>query len=297
FKTILRFYHEKADKKPNAFVKGLSITLIQVAQYHTDASEEKILELKALASKLPSVPFDLTEKNKKFLMQCDSQSMRTKLLFLPEQLLNSIAEDLENTRSKFVNAQVAIAIDVLLVAPVRSQNLIQLNWRQHFSEPNGPKENLILRIPAEETKTKKQDLVFEIPPDVARRLRWYKNQVLPRLNADPDGDLFVTARGKRKTQSTFSSQIVRRIGDHVGISMSPHKFRHFAAYIHLEAHPEDFETVRALLGHSYSKTTLIYAGSSSRRASRAYGGIVTAQLEALKLQRPKKPRRKRRANG
>lgn len=52
---------------------------------------------------------------------------------------------------------------------------------------------------------------------------------------------------------------------------------------YLEEHPEDFETVRALLGHSFAKTTLIYAGASGRRASKAYGKFVTGQREALKL--------------
>jgi len=269
----------KAQGKPSAFTKGLSATLIQVAQYHTHVSEEEILQLKSLASKLPSVPFDLTDKNKNFLMQCESESMRAKLLYLPEQLLDLVAKNLENVQTHFVNAQVAIAVDILLVAPLRSQNLIQLNWRQHFSEPNGPRGNLILRIPAEETKTKRQDLIFEIPADVARRLRWYKRHVLPRLGGNPDSDLFVTAKGNRKSQATLTEQIVERIRDHVGISMS--KFRHLAAFLHLEEYPSDFETVRALLGHSYGKTTLIYAGSSSRRASKAYGGFVTDQREAL----------------
>jgi site-specific recombinase XerD len=52
--------------------------------------------------------------------------------------------------------------------------------------------------------------------------------------------------------------------------MPPHLFRHFAGRSYLEERPEDTETVRALLGHAWSKTTRIYVGSSSHRASRAY---------------------------
>ena len=62
--------------------------------------------------------------------------------------------------------------------------------------------------------------------------------------------------------------------------MTPHQFRHLAAVLYLEAHPEDFQTVSDLLGHAFAKTTLIYAGSSSRRASRAYGKLVIEQREA-----------------
>ena len=60
----------------------------------------------------------------------------------------------------------------------------------------------------------------------------------------------------------------------VGIHMTPHQFRHFAAVAYLEDNPQDFETPRALLGHSFGKTTRIYAGSSARRA---YGQSVSVR--------------------
>lgn len=65
--------------------------------------------------------------------------------------------------------------------------------------------------------------------------------------------------------------------------MTSHQFRHFAATSYLELHPEDFETLRTLLGHAWSKTTRIYAGSSTRRASRAYGDFLCKQREALRF--------------
>ena len=77
--------------------------------------------------------------------------------------------------------------------------------------------------------------------------------------------------------------------------MTPHQFRHVAANLYLEAHPEDFETARALLGHAWSKTTLVYAGSSSRRASRAYGEHLIQQRDALKF--VSKPKRMRNPKG
>jgi hypothetical protein len=73
---------------------------------------------------------------------------------------------------------------------------------------------------------------------------------------------------------------------------TPHQFRHFGATSYLEQHPEDFETARAILGHSWSKTTRIYAGSSSRRASRAYNQHLLQQREAHKLLGSKRMRRR-----
>jgi integrase len=79
----------------------------------------------------------------------------------------------------------------------------------------------------------------------------------------------------------------------VGVHLTPHQFRHLAATWYLEAHPEDFETVRTLLGHVFSKTTLIYGGNSHRRGAAAYGRFLNEKREALKLNRPRKTARKK----
>jgi integrase len=285
FKTILRHYHGERNGKPSAFAVGLAKTLVQAAKYHVCASADRIAELKALAAKLPPVPFDLTAKNKALLRQLESEQLRAKLLFLPERLLGKIASSIETSRPPFVEAQIAIALDIQLAVPLRPQNLSSLHWRRHLIEPDGPKGKLLLHIPAEETKAKHQDLTVEIPPDVARWLRWYRRHILPRLNADPNGFLFITEKGGRKSQQTLSQQMTEAIAKHIGIHMTPHQFRHFAASIYLDANPEDHQTVQAMLHHSSSKTTLIYAGSASRRASRAYGKILFEQRAKLQLSR------------
>jgi integrase len=288
FKKVLRYYHEQANRAPNAFVIGVAKTVIQVAQYHAGASAEQVSKLKHLASKLPAVPFDLTAKNKTLLRQLESDRLRAKLLFLPEQLMGDVAKDLESGRVSFVEAQVAIAIDTQLASLLRPQNLSRLSWKDNFSEPNGPRGLLLLHIAKQDTKSKKQDIVAEVPDEVARRIRWYRRHILPRLGADQNGPLFVTEKGSRKSQATLALQITDTTERHLGVRMTPHQFRHFGATDYLEQHPEDFETVRAMLGHAWSKTTRIYAGSSSRRASRAYGQHLFNQREALKLRRPRK---------
>ena len=50
--------------------------------------------------------------------------------------------------------------------------------------------------------------------------------------------------------------------------------------LYLDANPEDHLTVQAMLHHASSKTTLIYAGSPGRRASRAYGKALFSFHEA-----------------
>src|SRR6476620_6164124 len=292
-KIILRHYHERANRKPNAFVICLAKTLIQVAQYHVGATQDEVDQLKRFASKLPAVPFDLTAKNKAVAAQFESDQLRAKLLFLPEQLMAEVAQSLARGHLRFVDAQVAVAIDIDLVIPLRPQNLSSLAWQRHFSEPDGPNGRLLLHIPAQETKSKLQDLVAEIPEDVAKRLRWYRRHILPRLNADVNGPLFVTKKGNAKTQETLSHQITQVIRRRLGVHLTPHQPRHLGAIWYLEEHPEDFETPKAFLGHAWSKTTRVYAGSPSRRASRAYSQYVFQKREALKLMRKRRRRPER----
>ena len=297
FKTVLRHYHERAKGQPNRFVVSLSKTLIQLAYHYVEVSPEALTKLKRIAAKLPAIPFELTAKNKALLRQFESDQLRAELLFLPERLAAEVTRGLAEGRIDFVKAQMAVAIDIELVIALRPQNLSRLNWRRHFIEPDGSKGNLLLHIPEAEIKSGNEFLA-EVPDHVARRLRWYRKHVLPRLKADPNGDLFVTRRGQPKGQDTLTDQIIKTIEDYLGVDMSPHQFRHLLGYSYLEDNPEDMETARALLGHAWSKTTRIYVGSSSRRASRAYNRFIFKQREALRLKRKRqtKARSNKRTN-
>jgi integrase len=286
-RTVLRHYHNKANGKPCAFAIGVAKTLIAIAR-HRGALPDHVAALKTIAARLPTVPLDLTLKNKALLRQLQSQRTRARLLFLPDDLQGEVTRDLERGRLRFVEAQVAIAIDILLAVPLRPQNLCSLHWRRHFSEPDGPRGRLMMYIPAEETKGKKQEIVAEIPNEVARRLRWYRRCMLPRLNADLNGFLFVAQGGRVKRQDTITDQIIAAIAKRVGIHMTPHQFRHLGATSYLAANPEDFETVTQMLGHAWSKTSRIYAGVSSQRAIGAYLRVLFEQREAMKFKRPRR---------
>jgi len=289
FKIILRHYHERGNGRPNAFAICLSKTLLQVAYHYVDVSAEHLSRLKRIGAKLPSIPFELTAKNKALLRKFESDRLKANLLFLPDQLAAVVTKGLSEGRVDFVKAQMAVAIEFQLAIPLRPQNLSRLNWRRHFIEPDGPKGPLLLHIPKEETKSRKVDFTAELPDRLALRIRWYRRHILPCLKADADGDLFVTRRGEPKSQETLTDQLNKTLASFLGVDMSPHQFRHLGGSSYLDENPEDTETVKALLGHAWTKTTRIYVGSASRRASKAYNRFVFDRREALKLKG--KPRR------
>ena len=86
----------------------------------------------------------------------------------------------------------------------------------------------------------------------------------------------------------MTDQITATIARHVGIHMTPHQFRHFGATSYLRAKPDDFETVKDLLGHSSSKTTRIYAGTTSEHAMKAYHSVLLQKRAVLRRRRPRK---------
>jgi site-specific recombinase XerD len=123
-------------------------------------------------------------------------------------------------------------------------------------------------------------------------IEWYRQTIIPALGGDPNGDLFINPGGGSGTRDALTDKIVKAIKRRLGIQMSPHQFRHLAAKLYLDQHPEDFETVRALLGHAWSKTTQMYVGLSSGRAGQTYAKMMVEQRRKLKDQ-PKRRRRPR----
>lgn len=281
-KIVLRHYLGSRDgHEPNAFVVGLGKTLVAVAKTNLRLDEPELARLKKLTAKLPAVPFDLTEKNKKLLRHFDDDRNIAALFRLVDDLFEDAKYRLENNLSYFHNAaQAGLAVAILMAAPIRSHNLIQLNWGRHFRSagPNGDKKNgLRLIIPASETKTKRMDCVFGVDPWLHKHIDWYRRNVLPAINADPTGDLFMLPSAKRRCKSGLCGLITQTIKRALGIHMTPHQFRHLAAKSYLDQHPEGFETVRQFLGHSFMKTTLIYSGMSGERASWAYATNLADQ--------------------
>jgi integrase len=282
-KTVLRHYHDEAGGKPCSFAETTAVIIKSVARYHVRVGLEHQAQLKRIASKLPATPHDLTEKNKTLIRFFDDERNVARLLGLPDLLMREAMRRIEaGERFAEVPAQAAIAIAILIAAPMRSQNLIALVSRAHLFESDGKNAKMRIIIPKAETKTGKQDLVFNLDADTSGLIRFYRTRILPLLGADPNGPLFVGSSGKTLGQASLAGTITKAIRTHLGIHMTPHQFRHLAAAIYLKAHPEDIETVRQLLGHAWTKTTMVYAGLSGERSSRAWQDVLLEHHDRLK---------------
>ncbi len=74
---------------------------------------------------IQAIPFDLSDKNKALLRQLESERVRARLVYMPDQLMRDVKASLARGTLRFVDAQVAVAVEILLSAPLRPQNLLR----------------------------------------------------------------------------------------------------------------------------------------------------------------------------
>jgi integrase len=174
-------------------------------------------------------------------------------------------------RRAAVQAQVAVAIAILLIAPMRLNNLRQLRLDRHLVRHG---KSLHLVIPGEEVKNA-VDLEFEVERQTRALLQWYLDEHRAVLAPAGSQALFPGAVKGAKDGQSLRVNINKAICKHTGLEMNPHLFRHLAAKLYLDRHPGDYETVRRLLGHTSIETTIrFYAGFETKAATKHYQDVV-----------------------
>jgi integrase len=274
FKSILRYLWEKDGKKLRAYTHGIAGSLIAIAIEWVRVPDDVLQSLKKMRRKLGAVPFGLTEKNKRLLREFNDPRLLTDLLKLPDRVWRQARRQQTNLSRAFVEMQSALAIDLLLRAPMRMKNLSELTFDRHLYWPQGAGKPALLMISAEETKNK-IPLEFEIPSELGDRLLIYRSEIVPRVTGKRPSAVFVTNKGKPRVQPSIALAITKTVRRNLGIKLTPHQFRHLAAKITLDANPGAFELVRELMGHKNMQTTTnFYAGIDTRRAGRAHSKLI-----------------------
>ena len=183
--------------------------------------------------------------------------------------------------------QTAAAVELLLNAPVRIQNLASIDLGRHLLEVGSRGNRTIhLRFPAEEVKNA-NDLEFPLMKQSVELLEIYVAEFRPLLTAGEGPFLFAGKTPDRhKGNGALSSQIKALVHAYTRLDMPAHRFRHAVAKIFLDRNPGQYEVVRQLLGHKDIKTTIaFYAGAESASAARHYAqtilGIRARNVDAV----------------
>jgi integrase len=278
---LLDYYWEKKGEKPSLYTIDLASKLLVLARSE-DLAEieiERLEEIRLAVEHYRST--GLTEKNRRLIRQIAQSDVWREVVRLPQRL---IAEARSTVKTKpyraAVTAQLAIAILILIRAPIRMQNLSSICIGINLIKPGGPGAPYMLVFPDYDVKNG-VPLEFAFDAATSALIDEYIYQHRPHLMQGFDHDwLFPGAGHEHKRSNVLSEQISERLWNELGLEITPHQFRHAAAYIMLKADPGNYELVRRVLGHrSIATTRDFYIGLESLEATRVFGEMVTSLVK------------------
>ena len=177
-----------------------------------------------------------------------------------------------------ITAQKAVAIELLLSAPVNIGNLVRLKLGTHVRRVNG----LFQVIIGEHEVGSVEEVDFILSRHATELLDTYVARFRGRVARGPIPWLFPGASGAHKAENTLSGQIRKTIYERTGIRLTPYQFRHLAAKIILDAEHNAYEVVRRLLGHErYTTTATLYRSMDMDNAVRHYDRLLSRAAPLL----------------
>ncbi len=218
----------------------------------------------------------MTQKNLKLTRQVLNSGVWSAIVNSPLELMQKARLLRDHAHAKAaITAQMALAIAILTVAPIRAANLTSIRLGENLIRPGGPQANFVLTFPYYDVKNR-VDLTFELDEYVTKLIDEYVQDYRPALMRGSNEDwLFPGSKRGPKDSHLFGIQITDRIERITGVRMTIHQFRHAAAAIYLKHRPGDYETVRRFLGHRNIRTTVnFYCGLETIQATRLLGDIV-----------------------
>jgi hypothetical protein len=218
--AIRRYLNDDDEQTPRRTAHNIASTLIRLADRYfgpDHADREMISELRRLRRCLGPIPTGLTKKNRRLVLELSDTRRRARLYELPDRLAAWAAR---TTPARGAQAMLlAVAIAILLVAPIRISNLAALRFDRHLIRLGGPRSLWMIDIPEDEVKNR-QRLVHELPHRVTTLLDRFRRDFRPRI-AEPGNPYLFPARSHHKSPGVLSQAIKKCIADWVGIDM-PH---------------------------------------------------------------------------
>ena len=260
----------------------MGCAILYLATHYFTVSESDLGEITRLYHQVGRPEPKMTVKNLRRL-QSLVLTKRHELLRLPALLLSPAIKAIQaglRTPRLLVDAQVAVAIAILLSIPIREKNLAAIRLDKHLrlSGQRGTAAHLL--IPGEMVKNG-LEIDRVVPVDVAELLRAYVKNVLPLLRSSAGSTALFPGRGDDSTRGPagLGSQVSKRIKRHLGIEMNLHLFRHYIAMLYLEEHPGEYEVVRLLLGNKSLEIVKKFYAIAEQPAAHAKANRAVARLK------------------
>jgi integrase len=246
---------QKNGSQPSTGTIDLANTFLRMAR-ETACLEEPLLErLDELRAALEVHRREgMTPKNLALIRQVLTEGVWTEVVSLAKVLMRQAHAIKQHAPvSAAGTAQLAVAVAILSVAPIRLGNLVGIELDRNLIKPGGLNTPYWLVFPHYDVKNR-VDLDFTIDDYRTCLIDEYVHEFRPTLLRGTNSQwLFPGAGGRAKNTLLFGQQITARIHKATGIRITPHQFRHAAAAIYLKHHPGNYEVVRRALGHRGSR--------------------------------------------
>jgi integrase len=275
--AIIDKYWQENGERPSLYTIDLGYKFLALARSVALSNEQiaRLDEIRVLLEQYRST--GLTEKNRKFIRQVAHSDVWRDVVRLPTKLMADAKQRSQTKPVKAaVTAQLAIAILILIWAPIRMQNLASIRIGINLIRPRGLGTPYMLVFPDYDVKNN-VPLEFEFDEQTTALIDEYITEHRPQLMRGLNHDCLFPGDGKEmKCTKTLSEQISERLWKELGLKITPHQFRHAAAYLMLKADPGNYELVRRVLGHrSIATTQNFYIGLETLEATRLFGSMVT----------------------
>jgi integrase len=181
--------------------------------------------------------------------------------------------------------QAALAIAILLYAPMRAGTLAHLHLDEHLRfVGSGRTRRTLISIPGKDVKNNR-DLHYELGEGATGLLEHYRRVARPILLRAPSDYLFPAQNGGPKRISALTALIKSTILEHTGLVIHAHLFRSIAGKIHAMVAPGDFTTLSHVLHNTLRTTMKSYAQFEHQSAVRHYQNSVDTARKTL-MSRP-----------
>jgi integrase len=284
FKDGLRQLMSRFDNKPTEAIHGLAVGLKAIATHHVKLSEDELKELWHICQRLNLNVDGLRIKNQKRLEQLEDSHNLGKLLHLPDTLMRLFRRSGLRPHKAALLVQAALAIEILLYAPMRAGTLARLHLDEHLRVvSSGRSRRTLISIPAKDVKNNR-DLHYELGDNATRLFEYYLSTARPILIGEPSDYLFPAQNGEAKRISALTALIKATILEHTGLDINAHLFRSIAGKIHSMVAPGDFTTLSHVLHNTLRTTMKSYAQFEHQSSMRHYQNSVDTARKTLMSQ-------------
>ena len=275
-KEALRFVVERKGGATSSQIAGLASMLTAIAEHWVKVDRDHLNRLKRIKSQLAHPQTGLTAKNRERLRQFADRGNLIAFLSLPQTILTRLHGKKTLTVADALLMQIAVATEILLMAPFRRHNLVAIEVDKHVVHVGrGRDRKTFVVFPAEEVKNR-VELTYPIPRETADVIAFYVEKCLPLLRKHGGTWLFPGDKpNTHKHADAFSRQFTRSVRAETGLTVNIHLMRHVGALLYLDRNPGSYEVVRRVLGHKRLSTTVAnYTGAETDAAVEHFDAVI-----------------------